>query len=110
LENSLDWIDLAIKLLKKNNPKDYPRGCIDTKANVLYKIGRTSEAIKIESEIIRHLKLLNNENGGEDKAIKEYSETLENMKGGKPTYLNQGAKWDNYMLPKKQDSQISSSK
>lgn len=103
LRKTLTWTDLAIKLYKQANPKGYPFYNLDTKANVLYKIGRISDAIKVQNEVIRQVELWirdfeDKEMAGE--TLKEYKEILQKMKSGKPTYVEQGAKWNNNTLPK----------
>jgi hypothetical protein len=60
------------------NSDDY----FDTYANLLYKLGHTKEAIEWEEKAV---KLKPDE--------KTFTKTLEQMKKGEPTYLDQGAIW-----------------
>lgn len=103
LQKTLPWIDMAIKLSTSTVPKEHPFSFMDTKANVLYKIGRISEAIRLETQLIKELKLLvkKAENPRDDATIEEFSQTLENMKARKPTYVHQGAKWAKNTNPQK---------
>jgi glucuronate isomerase len=59
--------------------------------------------MKIEGRLIRQLKILKKNIYGnmEDKEIRGYTDVLQDMKERKPTYLEQGAKWDDHMLPKR---------
>jgi tetratricopeptide (TPR) repeat protein len=72
LNKALGWIDKDIE--RKAKEWDLPL-CMDTKANILYKLGRTEEAIALEKEA---LKL------SPDK--QEYKDALAKMEKGSPTW------------------------
>lgn len=76
LNEALKWIDLAIKL--KPDPRDQIQ-FLDTRANILYRLGRVSEAIKQEEEALQVAKNIN-------AFIKDYEEILSQMKAGLPTW------------------------
>lgn len=61
---------------------------LDTYANLLYKIGRTQEAIKWQ---IKALEAPNTESKGR---IKLYQRIIEQMRNGEPTLLEEGANWE----------------
>jgi thioredoxin-related protein len=61
---------------------------LDTYANLLYKLGRTEEAIQWEEKALS----ITNPNTYDDK-VKVYKDVMEKMKKGEPTYLEQGAIW-----------------
>jgi thiol-disulfide isomerase/thioredoxin len=71
LRKALLWIDQAIPL----TPQDLLAAIIDTKANLLYKLGRTEEAIVLEEKAIT----LSPEPG-------EFLKTIDKMKKGIPTW------------------------
>jgi hypothetical protein len=81
LMKGLQWEEIIIR----SNPSDLP--AIDTYANLLYKIGKTQEAIKFE-EMVANLE--------ENEALKnkrrldsEFRETLDKMIQGKLTWKNE---------------------
>jgi thioredoxin-related protein len=76
LKKALEWMDKIIQ--HGANSDDY----FDTYANLLYKLGRTKEAIEWEEKAV---KLNPNE--------KTFSMTLEKIKKGEPTYIDKGAIW-----------------
>lgn len=93
LEKALVWIDEALAI----SPKSV--SYLDTKANLLYKLGRTKEAIALQQKAVKL---------DEDDSIKNnrrpdesISMALKKMKNGEPTYLEQGAKWDTSFLPQR---------
>jgi thioredoxin-related protein len=67
LEKAISWVDIAIPMDVKN-----PAGMLDTKANLLYKLGRNEEAITLE------LKAFTLDSG--------FKETLEKMRAGIQTW------------------------
>jgi thioredoxin-related protein len=71
LRKALLWIERAISL----TPKDLLAAIIDTKANLLYKLGRTEEAITLEEQAIT----LSPEPG-------EFLKNIDKMKKGIPTW------------------------
>lgn len=73
LKKALDWIDLAINLW--GDPGNFQ--FIDTKANILYKLGELTNAIHFEEEADR---LANHQ--------KDIESALNKMKQGLPTWIN----------------------
>lgn len=98
------WInDNAWKIFLKVNDKNtlneiipwmkkalvqYPKAFtfVDTYANLLYKVGRTKEAIRFEEKAI-NMAISESDKEG-------YRKTLETMKRGEHTYLELGAVWE----------------
>jgi len=77
LRSAVNWVDEAIRL---QGPRpDY----LDTKANLLYKLGEKDKAIGLEKEA------LTKENRP------DFINTIAIMEKGQPTYLDQGAIWSN---------------
>lgn len=77
LSKALEWVDLAIEL--DSNDKHKRAAYLDTKANLLYKLGKKEEALKLQKDAIELL--LNSKD----------SELLENyakMQRGEPTWSN----------------------
>ncbi|AXY74764.1 DUF255 domain-containing protein [Paraflavitalea soli] len=73
LEKALIWVDEAIKLKEQDDP-----GLLDTKANLLYKLGRKKQAIPIQEKAASLMKRQNS----------EIHIALEKMKRGLPTWEN----------------------
>jgi thioredoxin-related protein len=85
LINALKWSELSIKL--ELNPIIYVQ-FYDTKANLLYKLGRVNEAIEWEEKAIE-LDNSNAKKSGQDigrLSEKEYYPNLAKMKKGEPTW------------------------
>lgn len=72
LEQGLDWID---KLLATSGRDGFSSSFLDTKANLLYKLGRKDEAIQVEQDAVS--KNPDNTN---------FKSTLEKMEKGLPTW------------------------
>lgn len=70
LEHAITWIDLALPLAPT-----YAAGMLDTKANLLYKLGRVEEAISLETRVVNMRPL-----------SKEFQKVIQKMKDGKPTW------------------------
>lgn len=70
LNIALTWSDSAVKLCKNNNITNW----MDTKANLLYKLGRVEEAIALQTKVVAA------------KPKKEYADALSKMKKGQPTW------------------------
>jgi len=84
LVKALEWSELSIKI-DKNNSNDQ---CLDTRANLLYKLGRIDEAIQQEKEAIE----LSNQIAkkmGKDKGylVDSYFAALDKMRNSKPTWV-----------------------
>lgn len=81
LERALSWSNVSIAIANINifNSIDAwnstKANWMDTKANLLYKLGRNKEAVELETEIIE----LDNKN-------KEFQANLQKMKAGLPTW------------------------
>jgi thioredoxin-related protein len=80
LERALKWSELSIELEMKNlNPAYY-----DTRANILYKLGRTEEAIKFQKIAIEKNDELAKKTG--KNWFPEYVVNLNKMLKGQPTW------------------------
>lgn len=87
LTKALKWSELAIKLEEPAPNPDF----LDTKANVLYKLGRVNDAVAAEEQAIQ-LGIESEKRDG--KAVtadffKEFSDNLAHMKKGDPSWLTQ---------------------
>lgn len=89
LKKALKWSELSIKL---NNVENDPQGSglvqyLDTRANLLYKLGRVNEAIEQEQKAI-DLDNANAKRDGKKKGseVDEYTANIEKMKIGAPTW------------------------
>ena len=70
LEKAVTWSDRAIQM------EDKPSGnMLDTKANLLYKLGKKDEAIELETKALQL-----------DPKAKDINETLQKMQHGEPTW------------------------
>ncbi len=82
LGRALDWVNLAIKIQPLDNVQ-----YLDTKANLLYKLGRVKEAINVEQQAVAEdnaaARKLGQVQGG---FAREYLATIEKMKKGMPTW------------------------
>jgi len=87
LQEALLWVEMAIKLEQPRPNMQY----LDTKANILYKLGRKKEAISWEQMAIDSGIQLAKEMG-RDKGFfyDEYSEVIKKMKEGQPTWPLEG--------------------
>jgi tetratricopeptide (TPR) repeat protein len=84
IKKALQWVEVALQLEGETNRAAY----LDTKANLLYKLGRKDKALFFEKEALAlH-------------PSKGYAEALENIKNNQPTYVGTGAIWDARTLPK----------
>jgi thioredoxin-related protein len=82
LKPALEWINIAITKDEKDNS-----GMLDTKANILYKLGYKEQAINLELQAI---KLLQDSNEKEDyipRIIAWYQMVVDAMKKGEPVNL-----------------------
>ena len=75
LEVALSWSNRAINMVANSNDQFNLPNWMDTKANILYKLGRTREAVYLENEVI----LL-------DPKTKTFQDNLEKMRNGRPTW------------------------
>ena len=74
LEKAARWSDLVLARLGPQSGPVYAQ-CIDTKANLLYKLGRKAEALALEAKA--------SELAANDKGVQD---TYQKMKEGKPTW------------------------
>jgi len=100
LKKALNWSNLSIKLGEPNP------NCLDTRANLLYKLGRRNEAIAQQRKAIKLSMTLSSKEGvNMQAAIKMadgFKKTLKKMKKGESTYLEEGAVWDVNTLHQKE--------
>lgn len=96
LKKAVEWIDLAMRIDQEDSLKTAEY--LDTKASLLYKLGKVDEAIKLESQSLDLLSDLLTRNKVNPDAIPERRIILDLMKSGKPTYLQDGADWDKAAL------------
>ncbi len=94
LTKALEWSDLSIKLDREDPEKPKSEGeslenvnlqLVDTKANLLYKLGRVQEGIALEEKAVE----LDNENAkkaGREDFVSGYAEYVDKMKKGLPTW------------------------
>lgn len=94
LKISIKWIDMAL-----NKDKSHEAAYLDTKANLLYKLGNFRKAIQLEKKAILADKL-DAKKIGKDKGenADSFTRALKNMKNRKPTYLEEGAIWKSTLL------------
>lgn len=83
LAKALTWIELAIKLEEPNSSVQY----LDTRANILYKMGRVHEAIDQEKKAIE-IGLMNAKKRGDEKGdfYDDYNAVLIKFRNGQPTW------------------------
>lgn len=97
LKKAVEWEDLAIKLDGVDNLPAY----LDTKANLLYKLGHRSEAMTMEQDAIDALIKANPKS-----QVSDLKKALERMRNFEPTYTAKddpqtSAIWTVATLPKK---------
>jgi hypothetical protein len=86
----LQWSDISIKMEKD------PVAQMDTKANLMYKLGRNEEAVAIEHEVVNILKsqLQKSTSEGQQKYlknfIKSYQDIASKMEKGEPLKIAVG--------------------
>lgn len=98
LRKALGYSNRSLQLIDSSH---YNVGSyLDTKANILYKLDRTDEAMAIEEQSIQRLTIDSEKYKFMKGLIEKYKEILQNMKEGKPTYLAEGAIWEKYILVK----------
>jgi len=79
LKRALQWSDLSITLEERGNPSGGLQQYFDTRANLLYKLGRVSEAIAAEEKAIEL-------DQPTKTYVKEFESNIEKMKRGIPTW------------------------
>lgn len=82
LEQALAWSDLSIKLGQPNPNEQY----LDTRANLLYKLGRVKEAIEQEQKAIDRLNARLGVQDHGNSLASEYLRILEKMRKGLATW------------------------
>lgn len=82
LNKAVNWIDIALKVEADPNEQYF-----DTKANLLYKLGRTKEGIATEQEAIEHDRAAAKK-ANKEKGVMEdmFQATIEKMTKGQPTW------------------------
>ena len=81
LKRAVEWADLAIKI----NGADMQS--MDTKANLLHKLGKTLDAIRTEEKAIEiAYKYAPRDGSGNPFLVKEFRQTLDKMKRGEKTW------------------------
>jgi hypothetical protein len=90
LTKALGWIDLSIRIARpETHPETemYPIQSVDTKANLLYKLGRVDEAIASEQMAIVEDTADQKKRGRAKGAmVDEFNATVEKMRKGEPTW------------------------
>ena len=83
ISKALAWSELSIKLEEPDPNVQY----LDTKANLLYRLGRVQEAIDWEKKAIE-VGIANAKKRGREKGdfFDEYTATVDKMKKGEPTW------------------------
>jgi len=82
LTRALAWSELSVKLCAEEETD--PELCsqhLDTKANLLYKLGRREEAIALEEKVLE-----STTGGGKHKGAQQFQNVLDKMKKGEPTW------------------------
>lgn len=106
LTKALEWVDLAIKI-EEAKPNTQ---CLDTRANLLYKLGRVKEAITQEEQAaeiaLSHSRLPGYNAEELVKSAGDYKEIARKMSKGEPTYLEEGAIWNAKTLKNIQPKKI----
>jgi len=95
LSKALKWIEIALRITKMKHPYAY----LDTKGNVLYKLGRIDEAIVTERRAVNEVLKEGNRNSNE--MARGYEKVIKQMQSREPTYVDQGAIWNEITMPKK---------
>lgn len=96
LASALKWAELCIKTNSGLDERD-------TRAHLLYKLGRVKEAIAAEEEVLKlSIEVSKQKDIPEEQLhIPGYRKNIELMKKRQPTYLERGALWADNTLPKK---------
>jgi thiol-disulfide isomerase/thioredoxin len=88
LKRALNWVNLAIEAQGEAPNDQY----IDTKANILYKLGRVEQAIKTEESAIergrQHLRIIDSTR---EYNATQYQDVINKMRKGTPTWLVPGS-------------------
>lgn len=83
LAKALRWSELSIKLDESN--LDSLVQCLDTQANLLYKLGKVHDAIAAEQRAIEKENILKKKNG--DETASSFPAVVAKMEKGEPTYF-----------------------
>jgi tetratricopeptide (TPR) repeat protein len=101
LSKALEWINQSIEIDQPVNVQ-----YLDTKANILYKLGRVKEGIEVEQKaydmVVEQAKKAGAKPGG---LADTYLKVIEQMKRGEPTYVNENAVWNANTMPVKTATQ-----
>ena len=92
LKKALNWSKRSLQLVNRVSYNVAPY--MDTQANILYKLRRVQEAIKLEEEVVRRITIDAEKYAFIKSSIEGYRKTLQKMKNGEPTHLENGAIWN----------------
>jgi thioredoxin-related protein len=97
LRLALKWVNLALRKTKYIDPKNINYTLLDTKGNLLYKLGRKHTAIKFEKAALSQVKELSQ--GDLSKAtiivLDRFETVIHQMRNNLPTCVEEGAIWAN---------------
>ncbi|OQP59111.1 hypothetical protein A3860_38750 [Niastella vici] len=91
LKKALEWSSHSLQLIDSSSFNVGPN--MDTRANLLYKLGKSKAAIKQEEDALERIISDSKRYSFLKASIDGYKKILQNMKEGVPTYLEQGAIW-----------------
>jgi hypothetical protein len=93
LKQALSWSELSIRLAQPTPDTKYPETegflaqFLDTKANLLYKLGRVDEAVVCEQAAIVHRIAVAKKSGrAQGNFLHDYNATVQKMRRGEPTW------------------------
>jgi thioredoxin-related protein len=98
LKKALLWSERSLHLIDSSSFNVGPY--MDTKANLLYKLGRNKSAIKLEERALGRIIADSDKYNFMKGAVENYKKILQNMKDKKTTYLEEGAIWKKNKLNK----------
>lgn len=85
LRKALEWADQSIKLGRKARV-NWLNSVLDTKANLLYKLGRVDEAIACQQKAIKVVEEAILNGTGDSSVVLEHQEVIKKMRNGIPTW------------------------
>lgn len=91
LKKALKWSEEALRLI---NPTSFNVGAyMDTRANLLYKLGKIKQAIQQQEEALKRITADAEKFGFIKSSVEECRTTLNAMQNSAPTHLKSGAIW-----------------
>ncbi len=97
LKQGIVWINMAIE---RDTSEESRVAYLDTKANLIYKLGKIHEAISLEKMALKCSHEIAQKKGEEHGPyFDEFTKALKLMKLRKPTYVDSGAIWNKNTLP-----------